>query len=242
MRRNRSLRWLVIMAVVFAVHAAIFTCLMQWRSISPTQQFNGIEVQTETSSVAAEAAGVDTKTPAVASVNETSTTKPALASSSEAVAKNKDVRSSQPESALMNATPSGVLPPAENSGERHNGTTISSNVGASEKSAGNMNSSGGRVSGSLSVGAAGGGSSTGSGTVDCAATVKPSNASAAGLDVMVWVERWAGGVSFVGLVNQAGEGSRYLREIRTAVAGVRFVAHDAQCVGRKVKVKVRITS
>ena len=78
--------------------------------------------------------------------------------------------------------------------------------------------------------------------MDCAATVKPPNASAAGLDVSVWVERSAGGVRFVGLVNQAGEGSRYLREIRTAVAGVRFVAHDAQCVGKKVKLKVRISS
>ena len=35
---------------------------------------------------------------------------------------------------------------------------------------------------------------------------------------------------------------RYLREIRSAVADVRFASYAASCSGQKVKVRVRITS
>lgn len=95
MRHSRSLRWLVVMVVVLAVHAAIFAGLMQWRSASSVPQTNGIEVQAETSSAAVEQGGEGAKNPAAESVNATSTTKSALASSSETVAKNTNVHTSQ---------------------------------------------------------------------------------------------------------------------------------------------------
>ena len=244
MRRNRLMRWLVVVAVVLAVHVAIFAGLMQRHSVLPVPQPNGIEVQTETSSAAAGQAGADAKNPAAESINATSSTKPASSSSSQAMTKNTDVHTQEQTNSVVNATPSGIhsLSPAENKGERHDGVATSSGVGLSGNVGESAAGSGG-VSSGLSTGAlVGTGSATGTGTVDCSATVKPANATAAGLDVAVWVERLAGGVRFVGLVNQAGEGNRYLREIRSAVAGVRFTSHDAQCVGQKVKVKVRITS
>lgn len=65
MRHSRSLRWLVVMVVVLAVHAAIFAGLMQWRSASSVPQTNGIEVQAETSSAAVGQGGEDAKNPAI---------------------------------------------------------------------------------------------------------------------------------------------------------------------------------
>ncbi len=244
MRRNRLMRWLVVVAVVLAVHVAIFAGLMQRRSALPVPQPNGIEVRTETPSTAAGQAGTDAKNPAAESINTASSTKPVSSSSSQTMIKNTDTHMQEQTNSVANATPSGIysLSPAENKGERHNGVATSSGAGLSEN-VGESAAGSSDVSGGLSVGAlAGTGSATGTGTVDCSATLKPANATVVGLDVAVWVERLAGGVRFVGLVNQAGEGNRYLREIRSAVAGVRFVSHDAQCVGQKVKVKVRITS
>ena len=244
MRRNRLMRWLAVVAVVLAVHVAIFAGLMQRRSALPVPQPNGIEVRTETPLKAAEQAGADAKNPAAESINTASSTKPASSSSSQTMIKNTDTHMQEQTNSVANATPSGIhsLSLAENKGERHNGVATSSGVGLSGNVGESAAGSGG-VSSGLSVGAlAGTGSATGTGAVDCSATVKPANAATAGLDVTVWVERLAGGVRFVGLVNQAGEGNRYLREIRSAVAGVRFTSHDAQCVGQKVKVKVRITS
>ena len=244
MRRNRLMRWLAVVAVVLAVHVAIFAGLMQRRSVLPVPQPNGIEVRTETPLKAAEQAGADAKNPAAESINTASPAKPASSSSSQTMIKNTDTHMQEQTNSVASATPSGIhsLSPAVNKGERHDGVTTSSGVGLSGNVGESAAGSGG-VSSGLSVGAlAGTGSATGTGAVDCSATVKPANAATAGLDVTVWVERLAGGVRFVGLVNQAGEGNRYLREIRSAVAGVRFTSHDAQCVGQKVKVKVRITS
>lgn len=244
MRRNRLVCWLAVAAVVLVVHAAIFAGLMQRRSALPVPQPNGIEVQTETSSTATGQAGADAKNPAAESINATSSTKPASSSSSQAMTKNTDVHTQEQTNSVANATPSGIhsLSPAENKGERHDGVATSSGAGLSgnvgESAAGSRGVSRGLSTGAL----ASTGSVTGTGAVDCSATVKPANAAVAGVDVAVWVERLAGGVRFVGLVNQAGEGNRYLREIRSAVAGVRFTSHDAQCVGQRVKVKVRITS
>ena len=79
--------------------------------------------------------------------------------------------------------------------------------------------------------------------VDCSATIKPKNSgSKAGLDVAVWVKRAAGGAKFVSLVNQAGEGRHYLREVQSAAGRVAFASNNQQCIGQKVKVKVRVLS
>ena len=79
--------------------------------------------------------------------------------------------------------------------------------------------------------------------VDCSATIKPKNSgSKAGLDVAVWVERTAGGARFVSLVTQAGEGRHYLREVQSAAGRVAFASNNQQCIGQKVKVKVRVLS
>ena len=244
MRYSRSLRWLVVMVVVLAVHAAIFAGLMQWRSASSMPQTNGIEVQAETSSAAVEPGGEGAKNPAAESVNTKSSAKSTPAASSQTMAKNTDIHAQQQANALTNTASSGIQPhsPAENNGERQAGA-----IASGEKVGANINGNGdapsGRVSGSLSAGAsAGGASATGAAAVDCAATVKPPHATVAGLDVLVWVERSSDGVRFVGLVNQAGEGSRYLREIRVAVSNVRFVSYDTRCIGQRVTVRVRITS
>lgn len=76
--------------------------------------------------------------------------------------------------------------------------------------------------------------------IDCRATHKSAPAPA-GLDAKVWVERTVDGrVAFRGLVNQQGEASRYLTEVKQAVQNIRFIAQDEQCVGFKVMTTVRI--
>lgn len=76
--------------------------------------------------------------------------------------------------------------------------------------------------------------------IDCRATHKSARAPA-GLDAKVWVERTGDGrVAFRGLVNQQGEASRYLTEVKQAVQNIRFIAQDEQCVGVKVMTTVRI--
>lgn len=76
--------------------------------------------------------------------------------------------------------------------------------------------------------------------IDCRATHKSARAPA-GLDAKVWVERTVDGrVAFRGLVNQQGEASRYLTEVKQAVQNIRFIAQDEQCVGVKVMTTVRI--
>lgn len=76
--------------------------------------------------------------------------------------------------------------------------------------------------------------------VDCMATHKPTHVPA-GLDVKVRVERAAENRAvFRGLVNQQGEGSRYLTEVKQAVQGIRFIAQDEQCIGVTVTLTVRV--
>ena len=76
--------------------------------------------------------------------------------------------------------------------------------------------------------------------VDCMATHKAIGAPA-GMTVKVWVERIADGRAvFRGLVNQQGEASHYLTEVKQAVQGIQFIAHDSQCVGIKTMLTVRI--
>ncbi|MBS1173894.1 MAG: hypothetical protein H6R05_25 [Burkholderiaceae bacterium] len=76
--------------------------------------------------------------------------------------------------------------------------------------------------------------------IDCRATHKSARAPA-GLDAKVWVERTADGrAAFRGLVNQQGETSHYLAEVKQAVQSIRFVVQDEQCVGVKTMLTVRI--
>ena len=76
---------------------------------------------------------------------------------------------------------------------------------------------------------------------NCAATIKPADARArAGMDVPVWVERTHTSAQFVRLVNQAGQARAYLREVQAAVKSVRFASNDAHCIGKKVKIVVRV--
>lgn len=76
--------------------------------------------------------------------------------------------------------------------------------------------------------------------VDCMATHKAVGAPA-GMTVKVWVERIADGRAvFRGLVNQQGEASHYLAEVKQAVQDIQFIAHDSQCVGIKTMLTVRI--
>ena len=140
MRHSRSLRWLVVMVVVLAVHAAIFAGLMQWRSASSVPQTNGIEVQAETSSAAVGQGGEDAKNPAIESVNMTSSAKSTPAASSQTMAKNTDIHAQQQANALTNTASSGIQPhsPAENNGERQAGA-----IASGEKVGANINGNGG---------------------------------------------------------------------------------------------------
>lgn len=76
--------------------------------------------------------------------------------------------------------------------------------------------------------------------VDCLATHKSSHAPA-GFDIKVRVERLkSGGAMFVGLVNQQGEASHYVSEVKQAVQNIRFVSQDEQCIGFKTVLTVRV--
>ena len=148
--------------------------------------------------------------------------------------------SSAPVNAVANRSgnPSNESQPGSSANPSGTPSSAAVGSGAASSGAGGVQGNGNGDHGSVANGSNGAGM-----PVDCAATVKPANANAAsGLDVAVWVERIASGAQFVSLVNQAGEGSRYLREIRAAVADVRFVSHEARCTGQRVKVRVRITS
>lgn len=76
--------------------------------------------------------------------------------------------------------------------------------------------------------------------VDCLATHKSSHAPA-GLDVKVQVKRVSsGGAMFAGLVNQQGEASHYVSEVKQAVQNIRFVSQDERCIGLKMVLTVRV--
>ncbi len=80
--------------------------------------------------------------------------------------------------------------------------------------------------------------------IDCSATLK-SNQTGAGLDVWAWVVRTgadgSGGAKLVRLVNQAGSGSAYINEIKSAASKIQFTQRAAQCSGVQVKVRIRVT-
>ena len=83
--------------------------MQQWRSASSKPQTNGIEVQTETSSAAVEQGGEGVRcnpSAAAESVNATSSAKPTPASSSQTMAKNTDIHTSQQANALTNTASS----------------------------------------------------------------------------------------------------------------------------------------
>ena len=105
MRRNRLMRWLAVVAVVLAVHVAIFAGLMQRRSALPVPQPNGIEVRTEMPSTATGQAGTDAKNPAAESINTASSTKPVSSSSSQTMIKNTDIENWKIISVFLRTSP-----------------------------------------------------------------------------------------------------------------------------------------
>ena len=247
-------RWLIALMVVLALHGVVLGgFLMQHRSANTAPTPNSIAVQTQVvdaagssgaaggpmttsgnSGVGAQgnaASGHDVPQPNHSASADSPVQKPVVPTES---------NSSAPVNAVANRSgnPSNESQPGSSANPSGTPSSAAVGSGAASSGAGGVQGNGNGDHGSVANGSNGASMS-----VDCAATVKPANANAAsGLDVTVWVERTASGAQFVSLVNQAGEGSRYLREIRAAVADVRFVSHEARCTGQRVKVRVRITS
>lgn len=245
-------RWLIALMVVLALHGVVLGGLVMQRSANTTPTSNSIAVQTQVaaagssgaaggpmttsgnSGVGAQgnaASGHDVPQPNHSASADSPVQKPVVPTES---------NSSAPVNAVANRSgnPSNESQPGSSANPSGTPSSAAVGSGAASSGAGGVQGNGNGDHGSVANGSNGASMS-----VDCAATVKPANANAAsGLDVTVWVERTASGAQFVSLVNQAGEGSRYLREIRAAVADVRFVSHEARCTGQRVKVRVRITS
>ena len=250
-------RWLIALMVVLALHGVVLGGLLMQRSANTASTPNSIAVQTQVvdaagssgaaggpmttsgnSGVGAQgnaASGHDVPQPNHSAPADSPVPKP----EPKPAAPTESTASMSVNNAANHlGNPSNGL--SQGSSANPSGTPSSAAVGsgAASSGAGGVQGNGNGDHGSVANGSNGAGM-----PVDCAATVKPANANAAsGLDVTVWVERTASGAQFVSLVNQAGEGSRYLREIRAAVADVRFVSHEARCTGQRVKVRVRITS
>ena len=246
-------RWLIALMVVLALHGVVLGGLLMQRSANTASTPNSIAVQTQVVDAAGSSgaaggqvatsgnSGVGAQTNAASGhdVPQPNHSAPADSPVQKPVVPTES-NSSAPVNAVANRSgnPSNGL--SQDSSANPSGTPSSAAAGsgAASSGAGGVQGNGNGDHGSVANGSNGAGM-----PVDCAATVKPANANAAsGLDVTVWVERTASGAQFVSLVNQAGEGSRYLREIRAAVADVRFVSHEARCTGQRVKVRVRITS
>ena len=246
-------RWLIALMVVLALHGVVLGGLLMQRSANTASTPNSIAVQTQVvdaagssgaaggqvatsgnSGVGAQtnaASGHDVPQPNHSASADSPVQKPVVPTES---------NSSAPVNAVANRSgnPSNESQPGSSANPSGTPSSAAVGSGAASSGAGGVQGNGNGDHGSVANGSNGAGM-----PVDCAATVKPANANAAsGLDVAVWVERIASGAQFVSLVNQAGEGSRYLREIRAAVADVRFVSHEARCTGQRVKVRVRITS
>ena len=249
-------RWLIALMVVLALHGVVLGGLLMQRSANTTPTSNSIAVQTQVAAAGSSGAaggpmttsgnsGVGAQGNAASGhdVPQPNHSAPADSPVPKPEPKPAAPTESTASMSVNNAAnhlgnPSNGL--SQGSSANPSGTPSSAAVGSGAASSG---AGGVQGNGNGDHGSVANGSNGASMSVDCAATVKPANANAAsGLDVTVWVERTASGAQFVSLVNQAGEGSRYLREIRAAVADVRFVSHEARCTGQRVKVRVRITS
>lgn len=247
--RNQQKRWLLALIGVLMIHALVLGGLAMQRRAEPVSVKSDSSVAvapalpTSTSgsmtadSVSAAKGGADGGATALVqkSPSSTSSSEHSVAPHSAQTARESNPNVTASTSAVSQGTNPKTSENTSNHGSLSNGTSgVSGATGSATDS----------MSG---VGAAMGSGDThdanGEAALNCAATIKPANANAAsGLDVAVWVERSSGGARFVSLVNQMGEGSRYVREIRAAVANVQFVSHDTRCLGQKVKVRVRIVS
>lgn len=252
--RNNPKRWLIALIVVLALHGIVLGgLLMQRRSANMVPTSNSIAVQTQV----ADAAGLSGAVGGQVAISGNSGVgaQATVAAGHGGQQPNHSVpadSSAQKPPAPTELTPStSVNNTVSHLDNPRNGLQQGSSSGPSGTpnsaavSAGTASSGVGGVQGDGrgNYGSTANGANGSDAPLDCAATVKPANANtASGLDVVVWVERNGSGAQFVSLVNQAGEGSRYLREIRAAVSDVRFVSHDTRCIGQRVKVRVRITS
>ena len=245
MGRKRQVRWVWVLAVVLLLHGVLVWGLMRHKRSNPslaTEQGQMVQAQLSVP-VASSMADAPKQSDGADNHVRQSDLPAAKTSSDHAPVKSASHMPDVPSGAVVVSSKdkqsSSAAPIAGNiSSPQSQASTSAAHAGGSAQLSGSGTSSGGAsaMSGSGSMGS--GGTATGA-AVDCLATV-PARGSAAGLDVAVWVERTSSGARFVSLVNQAGEGARYLREIRDVAANVRFVAHDPSCVGKKVKVRVRV--
>lgn len=244
MGRKRQVRWVWVLAVVLLLHGVLVWGLMRQKRSNPSlatergqmvQAQLSVPVASSMADAPKQSDGADNHVrqsdlPAAKTSSDHAPVKSVThmpnASSGAVAVSSTDKKSSS--AAPITGNISSPQSQASTSAAHAGGSTQLSGSGASSDAASAMSGSG-VDSGGTATGAA----------VDCLATV-PARGSAAGLDVAVWVERTSSGARFVSLVNQAGEGVRYLREIRDVAANVRFVAHDPSCVGKKVKVRVRV--
>lgn len=247
MGRSRRARWLVVLAAVLLVHALLLIYFMRRQQVSAPAQSSEMQLQVSAqsaSSVAETGAPYALKNPAQLSDISPAQTESKRTSEGEQAA-HAQTHSSAPSSIAPESEATPRSPAVSSRADSAVGQSLAE--GPHGGNAGGGASSSALGSATVTGGApTGGGQASGATTqvaVNCSATIKPPNANTSvGLDVAVWMERTADGGRFVGLLNQSGEGSRYLREIRSAVERVRFVAHDASCIGKQVKVIVRITA
>ena len=243
----RYRRWWGVGLIVFALHAIVIAWLVQRHHADTARVIHEAPVSTEVAvgmveAVPASEKGTENSGQSVNQNNSTPQSPNNRSSYQEQSGKNSPPQM-QREPTITHAD--GVLPTQGNTPKQsvdgmNSGVPVNPNrdLNAPNNASNGSNGLSGQKNGDASVAA-----SAPKAVVDCSATIKPKNSgSKAGVDVAVWVERTAGGARFVSLVNQAGEGRHYLREVQSAAGRVIFASNDQQCFRQKVKVKVRVLS
>ena len=242
----RYRRWWGVGLMVLALHAIVIAWLVQRHHADAARVNHEVPVSTEVAvgmveAVPASEKGTENSGQSVSQNNSTPQPLNHLSTHQGQVENNTSRTQSEP----TMSNDDGILPaqgntPKQTVGGINSGVPVNPNR---DLNAPNNASNGGHGLSGQKNGAAPVAVSAPKAIVDCSATIKPKNSgSKAGLDVAVWVERTTGGARFVSLVNQAGEGRHYLREVQSAVGRVIFASNNQQCIGQKVKVKVRVLS